>query len=168
MTNRSVYQFTVEKTDGEVQSLKDYENKVLLIVNTASQCGFTPQLKDLETLRQEFEGQDFEILAFPSDDFGGQEPLRGTALREFCELNFGTRFPVFEKVHIRGNDVHPLFRFLSDKKKNGKISSVPRWNFHKYLINHRGEVVNFFYPFTSPASSKIKKQIYKLLQEKAQ
>lgn len=166
MEKKSVHQFTVQKANGEVVSLKDFKNKVLLIVNTASDCGFTSQLKEMEHLRNEFPRQDFEILAFPSNDFGGQEPLNGAEIGKFCEINYDTHFPVFDKIRVRGTYAHPLFRFLADIKKNGKVGASPRWNFHKYLVNRDGEVIDFFYPFTKPNSSKIKKRISKLLQVK--
>ena len=163
MNQKSVYQFTVQKLNGEQLSLGIYEGKVLLVVNIASECGFTPQLKDLENLRKDYEAEDFEILAFPSNDFGGQEPLEGFALGDFCEKNYGVSFPVFEKIRVRGDYAHPLYKFLADKKVNGNVGASPRWNFHKYLINTRGETVDFFYPFTKPNSSRIKKRINKLL-----
>jgi glutathione peroxidase len=162
MDNNSIYQFNVQQLDGETISLSDYKDKVLLIVNTASQCGFTPQLKDLATLKNEFKDQDFEILAFPSNDFGGQEPLEGKELTEFCENN-GTNYPVFEKIRVRGPYADPLYKFLADKKQNGKLNSIPRWNFHKYLISKAGVVSDFFFPFTKPTSSKIRKKIVRLL-----
>ena len=164
MDKKSVHQFEVQQMNGEMVSLREFDNKVLLIVNTASDCGFTPQLKELEALRQELRGQDFEILAFPSNDFGGQEPLDGKAIVNFCEVNYNTHFPVFDKIRVRGAYAHPLFKFLADKKQNGQVSAAPRWNFHKYLINRQGEVVDFFYPFTKPNSSKIKKRILKHLK----
>lgn len=163
MGENTVYQFAVHLPNGKEVSLAEFKNKVLLIVNTASECGFTPQLKELETLRQAFYGRDFEILAFPSNDFGGQEPLDGPAIVKFCELNFGTSYPVFDKILVRGPYVHPLYSFLADKKQNKQVNAKPRWNFHKYLINQKGEVVDFFYPFTKPTSSRIKKGIKKLL-----
>jgi glutathione peroxidase len=163
MNKKSVYQFSVQKLNGEHMSLGIYEGKVLLIVNIASECGFTPQLKELELLRKDYEGEDFEILAFPSNDFGGQEPLEGFALGDFCEKNYGVGFQVFEKIRVRGEYAHPLYKFLADKKLNGNVGASPRWNFHKYLLNTRGEAVDFFYPFTKPNSSRIKKRINKLL-----
>jgi len=162
MIDNNIYRFNVQKLDGEVISLSDYKDKILLIVNTASQCGFTPQLKDLVELKKEFEGKDFEILAFPSNDFGGQEPLEGEALAEFCEIQ-RVNFPVFEKIRVRGPYADPLYKFFGDKKENGKFSSVPRWNFHKFLIDKSGLVTDFYYPFTKPLSSKIRKRITKLL-----
>ena len=163
MDDKSIYQFNVKKLNGEEISLAEYKNKVLLIVNTASQCGFTPQLKELEELRNTYKDKNFEILAFPSNDFGGQEPLDGSAIGMFCTINFGAHFPIFEKIRVRGPYTHPLFRFLSDRKRNGKVQSAPRWNFHKYLIDVNGVVADFFYPFTKPTSSKIRKKIERLL-----
>jgi glutathione peroxidase len=162
-SNLTIYPFKVKLLSGIAQNLSAYKDKVLLIVNTASGCGFTPQLKDLQDLRDEYADQDFEVLGFPSNDFGRQEPLDGAEINEFCEVNFGVRFPMFEKIMVRGEQAHPLFKFLSDKKLNGHVNAIPRWNFHKYLINRQGEVVDYFYPFTKPGSSKIKKKIQRLL-----
>ncbi|WP_421938761.1 glutathione peroxidase [Pedobacter sp.] len=163
----NVYSFKVRKINGEAQPLSAYRNKVILIVNTASACGFTPQLKELQQLKDEIGDPDFEILGFPSDDFGRQEPLNGEDIQQFCEINHGVKFPVFDKIMVRGNHIHPLYQFLSDKKLNGKLSSKPRWNFHKYLLNRKGEIQDFFFPFTKPLSGKIRKKIQRLLEEKA-
>jgi len=162
MSDNSIYQFNIQKLNGEEISLSSYQNKVLLIVNTASQCGFTPQLKDLVALKNEFAGTEFEILAFPSNDFGGQEPLEGEAINQFCE-SYGANYPIFDKIRVRGPYADPLYQFFADKKQNGVLGSVPRWNFHKFLINRSGVVTDFFYPFTKPTSSKIKKKITRLL-----
>jgi glutathione peroxidase len=165
MDTNNIYQFNLQRLDGEVISLSEYKDKVLLIVNTASQCGFTPQFKDLIALKNEFKDQDFEILALPSNDFGGQEPLEGKAISEFCE-NTGTNFPVFEKIRVRGPYAHPLYGFFADKKQNGNLRSIPRWNFHKFLVSKTGVVTDFYYPFTKPTSSKIRKKIVRLLSAK--
>jgi glutathione peroxidase len=162
MSSNSIYQFTVQQLDGHEVSLDKYKGKVLLIVNTASQCGFTPQLKELVELKNEFGAQGFEILAFPSNDFGGQEPLEGEAIGAFCE-SYGANFPIFEKIRVRGPYADPLYKFFAGKKENGVLSSVPRWNFHKFLINKAGVVTDFFYPFTKPTSSKIKKRVARLI-----
>nr|MBC7613074.1 glutathione peroxidase [Pseudopedobacter sp.] len=163
MTENTIYQFKVENSKGEEINLKQYEGKVLMIVNTASECGFTPQLQDLEELRKEFENQEFEILAFPSNDFGQQEPLNDEAISKFCAMNYHTRFTIFKKTRVRGSYASPLFKFLADKKQNGHVSAAPRWNFHKYLVNSKGEVIDYFFPFTKPNSAKVKKKIQKLL-----
>lgn len=162
MDSKNIYGFSVQTLDGEPVSLSAYKNKVLLIVNTASECGFTPQLKELVALKAEFADQGLEILAFPSNDFGGQEPLDGQDIAAFCS-NYGNNFPVFDKIRVRGPYADPLYKFLSDKKENGVLTSVPRWNFHKYLINKKGEVADYFYPFTEPTSGKIKKKAQRLL-----
>ena len=165
MDNNSIYQFNVQQLNGEEISLSDYKDKVLLVVNTASECGFTPQLKDLVVLKEQFKDKDFEILAFPSNDFGGQEPLDGPELEAFCK-NAGANYPVFKKIRVRGPYAHPLYKFFADKKLNGKLKSTPRWNFHKFLISKAGQVTDFFYPFTKPTSSKIRKKIARLLSAK--
>ncbi len=162
MSENSVYQFNVQTLDGEEISLSEYKDKVLLIVNTASACGFTPQLKDLAALKEQYKLEKFEILAFPSNDFGGQEPLEGAAIATFCE-NYGSNFPVFDKIRVRGPYAHPLYQFFNDRKRNGKLKSIPRWNFHKFLIDKTGKVVDFYYPFTKPTSAKIRKKVNRLL-----
>lgn len=163
--DNTIYQFRVKTgIDTEVK-MDVFKGKVLLIVNTASQCGFTPQFKELIALKEYFKDEPFEILAFPSNDFGNQEPLENEEIIEFCEVNFGVNFPIFGKMKVRGKHKHPLYDFLSDKKKNGKVNAEPRWNFHKYLIDHKGEVTDFFYPFTKPDSSRIRKKIKKILAD---
>ena len=165
MNETSIYQFNVQTLDGEEVSLSEYKDKVLLIVNTASECGFTPQLQDLAVLKDEFQGKDFEILAFPSNDFGNQEPLDGPDLAEFCKKQ-GANYPVFDKIRVRGPYAHPLYKFFADRKQNGKLKSIPKWNFHKFLVDKAGVVTEFFYPFTKPTSGKIRKKIARLLSRK--
>ncbi|MCX2495473.1 glutathione peroxidase [Pedobacter sp. PF22-3] len=164
----NIYSFKVKKVNGEEQPLSVYQNKVVLIVNTASECGLTPQLKELQQLKDEINSPDFEILGFPSNDFGKQEPLEGSDIASFCEINHGVKFPVFDKIIVRGENAHPLYQFLSDKKQNAKLSSKPRWNFHKYIVNKNGELEDYFFPFTKPLNSKIKKKIQQLLSQNAQ
>lgn len=152
----SVHQFGIKLVNGKEKSLSEYKGKVLLLVNIASECGFAPQLKELQELRDSFADADFEVLGFPSNDFGRQEPLNGEDISAFCEINHGVRFPVFDKIMIRGEQAHPLYKFLTK-------TSTPRWNFHKYLVNKDGEVIDYFFPFTKPLSSKLRKKIQKLL-----
>ena len=154
--SKSIYPFKVKLIDGSEKQLSDYKGKVLLVVNIASACGFAPQLRELETLWEEFKDQGFEVLGFPSNDFGRQEPLAGAAIEQYCEINHGVKFTIFDKIMVRGDQAHPFYQFLT------KVST-PRWNFHKYLINRHGEVVDYFFPFTKPLSSKVKKKIQKLL-----
>jgi glutathione peroxidase len=164
LSAQNIYSFKVKNIEGEEISLSTYKGKVLLIVNTASQCGFTPQYKELEDLYKLYKDKNFVLLAFPSNDFGNQEPLNGKDIQEFCTQNYKTTFPIFDKIHVKGKDANILYEFLSQKKLNGHLSSTPKWNFHKYLINKNGEVVDYFYSFTKPASRKIKKSIEKLLR----
>ena len=161
--SNSIHQFTVTDIKGEKVSLSKYKGKVLLIINTASKCGFTPQLDGMTAIYNEFKDQGFEVLAFPSNDFAGQEPLNGEAIAQFCSINYQAEYPIFDKIHVKGDEADDLFKFLSDKKQNGKVSSVPKWNFHKYLINRDGEVVDFYYSITKPDSDKLRKAIKKLL-----
>jgi len=163
----NIYSFKVKKVNGEEQPLSAYQNKVVLIVNTASECGLTPQLKELQQLKDEINNPDFEILGFPSNDFGKQEPLNGADIASFCEINHGVKFPVFDKIVVRGENAHPLYQFLSDKKQNARLSSKPRWNFHKYIVNRNGELEDYFFPFTKPLNPKIKKKIQQLLSQNA-
>ena len=161
----SVHDAVVKEIGGKGQPLSQYQGKVLLIVNTASKCGFTPQFKDLEALYQEYKDKDFEILGFPSNQFQNQEPLEGEELSEFCELNYGVTFKMFDKIDVKGESADPLFQYLSNKDLNGQVNSTPKWNFHKYLVNKEGKVVDYFYTFTNPNSGKVRKSIDKLLAE---
>lgn len=161
--SKSIHQFTVKNLAGKDVKLEDYKGKALLIVNTASKCGYTPQLAQLEKLHEKYKDKGFAVLGFPSNDFGGQEPLEGKAIEEFCEVNYGVTFPVFEKVHVKGSKAAPLFKFLSDKKLNGEVSSTPKWNFHKYLIDKEGRVVDYFYTITTPDAPRVARAIEKLL-----
>jgi glutathione peroxidase len=160
---RSIYQFKARLINGKEKQLSDYKGKVVLLVNIATACGFSPQLKELQELKDSLDTEDFEVLAFPSNDFGGQEPLDGEAITSHCELNYGVKFPVFAKIMVRGEQANPIFKFLSSKELNGHFKSVPRWNFHKYLIGRDGELVDYFFPFTKPMSSKVRKKIQRLL-----
>ena len=159
----NIYQFKAKLINGNEKYLSDYKGKVLLIVNIASACGFAPQLEELQQLRESMKDVDFEILGFPSNDFGGQEPLDGEAINEFCSVNYGVQFPIFDKIMVRGEQANPIYKFLSDKNLNGNLKSTPRWNFHKYLLNKNGEVVDYFFPFTKPSSAKLKRKILRLL-----
>lgn len=162
--SKTIYQFKVNDVHGNEVDMADYKGKVLLIVNTASKCGFTPQLDAMEHLYKEFKEDGFEVLAFPSNDFAGQEPLDGEAIQQFCMVQYNAQYPIFEKTHVKGRNASELFKFLSSKKLNGKVNSTPKWNFHKYLVDKEGRVVDYFYTITTPTSSKIKRSIRKLLE----
>lgn len=159
----NIYQFKVKDLSGQDVSLETFKGKVLLIVNTASKCGFTGQYADLEKVYKDYKPEGFEILAFPSDQFN-QEPLYGDKLQEFCSLKYHTTFPVFENTRLIGEEASDLYKFLADKSRNGVTSMSPKWNFHKYLVNRDGELVDYFFTITNPQSSKVRKAIEKLLR----
>ncbi len=163
--DNSIHRFKVNDIEGKEVNLADFEGKVLLVVNTASKCGFTPQLDDMEDLYREFREEGFEILAFPSNDFAGQEPLEGKEIQQFCQMKYEASYPILEKVHVKGQGAHPVYNFLSKRSENGNVSSTPRWNFHKYLIDKQGQVRTFFYTFTRPNANKVKKAIRQLIEE---
>lgn len=163
--NNSIYDFKVLDFSGEYRSLSEYKGKVLLIVNTASGCYFKKQFAPLEKLYQRYKDLGFEILAFPSNDFANQEPRTGYNLETYCRIEEGVTFPVFKRIHVKGEFIDPLYKFLSQKSQNGVLNSVPRWNFHKYLIDQDGNLVDFYYSFTSPLSNSITKRIDSLLQK---
>lgn len=163
--SNNIYDFKALEFSGNERSLKDFQGKVLLVVNTASACFFTKQFKTLEQLYVKYKDLGFEILAFPSNNFNNQEPRTGTNLETFCRINQRVTFPVFKRIHVKGEFIHPLYNFLTNKELNGRVGSKPIWNFHKYLINKKGEVIDYFYPTTSPLSSKIENRIEQLLSE---
>jgi glutathione peroxidase len=161
--SKSVHNFKVHDLSGKEVQLNMYKGKVLLIVNTASECGFTPQYEDLEAVYQLYKNKGFEVLAFPSNDFGGQEPLNGNEIQQFCSVKFHTTFPIFDKIHVKGKNANPLYSFLSNKSQNGNVNIAPKWNFQKYLIDKNGYVIDYYLSTTSPTSAKVKKAIEALL-----
>lgn len=158
-----IYDFNINTIDDVETSLSDYKGKVLLIVNTASKCGFTPQYKGLEELYQKLGNKNFEILGFPCNQFGNQEPGNGDEIKSFCEINYGVTFPIFEKVDVKGSTAHPIFKYLTSEKP-GLIGSSIKWNFTKFLIDTEGNVVDRFAPTTSPL--KLEDSIKKLMDKK--
>ena len=158
---KNIYEFTCEDSSGKKIELGSYQGKVLLIVNTASQCGFTPQYEGLEKLQQTFADENFSVLAFPCNQFGGQEPGTNEEITEFCKLNYNNNFPIFSKVDVKGNDAHPLFSFLTKEKKGLMGTENIKWNFTKFLVNKEGEPVSRYAPSTTP--DKIQSDIENLL-----
>ena len=147
----NVYDFSAKLNNGEEQKLSAYEGKVLLIVNTASKCGFTPQYKGLQGLYAKFRKRGFELLAFPCDQFGHQEPGTNREILTFCEVNYGIEFPLFSKIEVNGADAHPLYKFLKSQK-GGLLGNNIKWNFTKFLVDKEGKVVGRYPSITSPAS----------------
>jgi glutathione peroxidase len=150
--SKTVHDFTVSTIAGEDKSLSDYDGKVLLIVNTASKCGLTPQYEGLEELQKKYEPYGFEVLGFPCNQFAGQEPGSEEEISGFCTLNYGVTFPMFSKVDVNGSKAHPLFKFLRKETKGLLGIDLVKWNFTKFLINGKGEVVKRFEPTTKPES----------------
>jgi len=146
----SVYDFSAQTIDGKTRTLGDYKGKVLLVVNTASQCGFTPQYKGLEGLHRKYADQGFAVLGFPSNQFGQQEPGADTEIAEFCETSFGVTFPMFSKIDVNGAKAHPLYKYLTSEKKGLLGSEAIKWNFTKFLIGKNGAVVQRYAPSTKP------------------
>jgi glutathione peroxidase len=159
----SVYEYTVVTNQGEEQSLREYEGNVLLIVNTASRCGFAPQFKDLQELYEKYHGRGFYVLGFPCNQFGNQEPGTDEEIRNFCEINYRVTFPLFQKVDVKGENQHPLFKYLTQSAQ-GLLNKEIKWNFTKFLVDRQGNVVKRFAPTTSP--KKIAPEIEALLEQK--
>lgn len=165
---QDVYGFEFTKLHSEEKlKLSDYKGKVILIVNTASKCGFTPQYEVLEKLYEKYQkdGKDFVIIGVPSDNFGGQEFEDAAEIEKFCKLNYGVTFPMTNMENVKGDKAAPFYVYA--KKKLGAMSA-PKWNFFKYLIDRKGQLVDYYASTTSPDSDKIVKKIDKLLAEKVQ
>ncbi|NBX92956.1 MAG: glutathione peroxidase [Proteobacteria bacterium] len=148
----SIYDFSVKTIDGNSSDLNSYRNKVLLIVNVASRCGFTPQYEELESLYRKLKTRGLEILAFPCNQFGKQEPGSNSDIQTFCETRYQISFPIFSKIEVNGPQAHPLYQFLKGEKKGLLGSEKIKWNFTKFLIDRNGKVVRRFSPFTTPKS----------------
>lgn len=162
-TPNSAYQFTFQHLIGNAAlPLSSFEGKVLLIVNTASKCGFTPQYASLERLYQQYKDRGLVILGVPSNDFGQQEPGSLEEIDSFCKINYGVSFPMTAKEVVVGKNAHPFFIWAKGQLGFG---SAPKWNFHKYLINKKGKLVNYYYSTTSPEAPRVIRAIEKALKE---
>ena len=146
----SVYDFSAQAIDGQTRKLADFKGNVLLVVNTASQCGFTPQYKGLEALHKKYSKRGFAVLGFPSNQFGQQEPGADTEIAEFCEMNFGVTFPMFSKIEVNGENAHPLYKYMKSEKKGLLGSEAIKWNFTKFLVGKDGSVIERYAPNTAP------------------
>ena len=146
----NIYQFEAELLEGETKALADYKGKVMLIVNTASKCGFTPQFAGLEKLYEKYKSQGLEILGFPCNQFGGQDPGTNKEIGNFCQRNYGVTFPMFAKVDVKGPEAHVIFRFFTREAKGILGSQNIKWNFTKFLVGRNGEVLGRYAPTTKP------------------
>ena len=154
------YDFEFKDLDGSTLNLSEYKNKVIVVVNVASQCGFTKQYEAMQKIWEEYQNKNVVIIGVPSNDFGNQEPGTNKEIKNFCEAKFGITFPMTEKVSVKGNSAHPFYIWA---KKNYGNSAVPKWNFHKILIDKSGKIAETFSSMTSPSSNKFIKKIESLI-----
>jgi glutathione peroxidase len=153
--SQTIYQFKVSDLYGKEFDFSTLKGKKILIVNTASECGLTPQYKDLETIYKSYKDLDFVIVGFPANNFGSQEPGSNEQIAKFCQMNYGVTFPMMSKISVKGKDIHEVYKFLTQKDKNGLQDSQVEWNFQKYLINEEGELIKVLSPRVLPTDSEI-------------
>ncbi len=153
--NTSIYQFKVKDIAGNVFDLNTLKGKKIMVVNTASECGLTPQYELLEKVYEEYKDSNFTIIGFPANNFGAQEPGTNTQIATFCQKNYGVTFPMMGKISVKGEDIAPIYKFLTEKSENGVESSEVKWNFQKYLINENGTLAKVIAPTTLPDDSEI-------------
>lgn len=151
----SFYDLKAKTIEGKEFNFFSLEGKKVLIVNTASKCGYTYQYEDLEKLFQAYKDKNFVIIGFPADNFGHQEPGSNSEIQEFCKKNYGVNFQMMEKISVKGDDIHPVYQWLTQKAKNGKMDSSVKWNFQKYMIDESGNLVDVAYSGDKPLSGKI-------------
>lgn len=162
---KDIYSFKVKNIDGQEVQLDQFKGQVIMIVNVASKCGFTNQYEGLEKLNNTYKKDGFVVLGFPANDFGNQEPGSEAEIKQFCRLTYSVDFPMFAKVAVKGEEIHPLFKFLTEEA-NKKETGAVLWNFEKFLLNRQGQLVERYRSTTKPESKKIINAIEKLLKEK--
>lgn len=152
--SQGFYDFKVKTLEGKTFDFASLKGKKVMVVNTASKCGNTPQYKDLEELFEKYANSNFVIIGFPANNFGAQEPGTNAEIREFCTSTYGVTFPMMEKISVKGDDMHPVYQWLTSKAKNGVLDSEVKWNFQKYLIDENGNLVDVIAPKEKPGSSE--------------
>ncbi len=152
--NQKIYDFKLKTLDGQEISLDKFKGKKLLLVNVASECGYTPQYKNLQALHEKY-GNKLVVIGFPANNFGAQEPGTNSEIKQFCTKNYGVTFQMMEKISVKGDDIHPLYKWLCTKEENGVCSDTPNWNFCKYLIDENGKIIKFFNSKVDPMSNEI-------------
>jgi len=160
---KSFYGFALKSIDGKDVSLAEFKGKVLLLVNVASECGNTPQYKDLEALYQKYKDRGLVVLGFPANNFGEQEPGTDAEIKKFCTSTYNVTFPMFSKISVKGEDQHPLYRFITSKETDPEFSGDVKWNFQKYLISRDGKIMARFAPKLNPMSEEVTAAIEKAL-----
>jgi len=154
-SQKAFYDFKVKDIDGKTFDLSSLKGKKVLVVNTASKCGYTPQYEQLEAIYKNYGDEKFTIIAFPANNFGNQEPGSDAEVEEFCKKNYGVSFPIMSKISVKGDDMHPLYKWLTSKSENGVKDSEVKWNFQKYLIDENGQLVEVFESKVKPDDEKI-------------
>lgn len=162
VTIKTIYNYDLKTIKGNDTTLESYKGDVLLIVNTASECGYTPQYKGLQELHETYSGQGLKVLGFPANNFGGQEPGSEEEIIEFCEINYGVEFPLFSKVSVKGEDIHPLFDHLTTAE-NKDFTGEIKWNFEKFLIDRNGNLIRRFRSNVTPTGNELTESIKELL-----
>jgi glutathione peroxidase len=160
----NIMDFTLNSIDGQPSALSQYKGKVVMIVNVASYCGYTPQYAGLETLYEKYKDQGFVVLGFPANNFGEQEPDSNAEIKTFCTRKYNVSFPMFAKISVKGEDKHPLYRFLTDKAANPATGGEVQWNFTKFLVGKDGKVVARFEPGVTPESAEVASAVEKALK----
>lgn len=155
MAKETIYQFKVEDLSGDTFDFSTLKGKKILVVNTASECGLTPQYEQLQAIYEKYKDKNFVIVGFPANNFGSQEPGSNAQIATFCQKNYGVSFPMMAKISVKGGDMHPVYQFLTQKAKNGLEDSEVQWNFQKYLINENGELAKVVSPRTLPTDAEI-------------
>ncbi len=158
LMGKSIYDYKVESLDGGEINFADFKGKKILVVNTASKCGFTPQYADLETLSKEYQDK-LVVIGFPANNFGGQEPGSNEEIATFCQKNYGVTFPMAAKVSVKGDDIAPIFKYLTEKELNGVKNSSILWNFTKFLVDENGKLIDSFVSTTKPTSESITRHL---------
>lgn len=154
-TSKTLHDFTVTTLEGNEFKLSELKGKKVLVVNTASKCGFTPQYEGLQELYKQYGGDDFVIIGFPANNFMRQEPGTNDQIREFCTINYGVTFPMMAKISVKGKDMHPVYQWLTQKEQNGFKDSSVKWNFQKYMVDEEGKLVGMLSSKAKPLSSEI-------------
>ncbi len=164
LVKHEIYSFTMKDIDGKDTSLAQYRGKVVLLVNVASKCGLTPQYEGLEQLYLKYKDRGFAILGFPANNFMGQEPGTDEEIKNFCSLKYNVTFPMFSKISVKGDDMHPLYKYLTDKATNPEFGGDIKWNFNKFLVGKDGRIIARFEPQVKPESEPVGQAIEKALR----
>ena len=162
----SVYDFTLKNIDGKETNLGDYRGKVLLLVNVASRCGYTPQYEGLEKVYLKYKDRGLVVMGFPANNFMGQEPGTNEEIKTFCSLKYNVTFPMFSKISVKGDDIHPLYKYLTDKQSDPQFGGDVKWNFNKFLVGRDGRIIGRFEPGVKPESPEVMQAIEHALDEK--